>query len=84
MTSKACRAEIRIRVKGRQPSKAESICSALDPDLKKLEEKNEKLRLKVSGPSLVFSIETGDLASLRANVNSYLRLVDAAHRCLTL
>lgn len=88
MTSKACRAEIRIRVKGRQqqqqPSKAESIYSALAPDLKKLEEKNERLEMKVSGQNLAFSVEAGDLASLRANVNSYLRLVDAAHRCLTL
>ncbi|AIC14211.1 KEOPS complex subunit Pcc1 [Nitrososphaera viennensis] len=82
MTSKACKAEIRIRVKG--PSKAGPIYSALAPDLKKLEGKNERLELQVSGSRLTFSIETDDLASLRANVNSYLRLVDAAHRCLTL
>ncbi|AIF83414.1 hypothetical protein NTE_01346 [Candidatus Nitrososphaera evergladensis SR1] len=82
MTSKACRAEIRIRVK--EPSKARPIYSALAPDLKKLQGKNERLGLTVSGSSLGFSIETDDLASLRANVNSYLRLVDAAHRCLTL
>jgi tRNA threonylcarbamoyladenosine modification (KEOPS) complex Pcc1 subunit len=81
LTSKTCRAEIRIRVKG---PKARPIYSALAPDLKKLEEKNEKLGLAVSGSRLTFSIETDDLASLRANVNSYLRLFDAAHRCLTL
>lgn len=81
MTSKACKAEIRIRVKG---PKARPIYSALAPDLKKLEEKNERLGLTVSGSCLTFSIETDDLASLRANINSYLRLVDAAHRCLSL
>jgi KEOPS complex subunit Pcc1 len=81
LTSKACRAEIRIKVKG---PKARPIYSALAPDLKKLQGKNERLEIKVSGSSLTFSVETDDLASLRANVNSYLRLVDAAHRCLTL
>lgn len=84
MTLLACRAEIRIRVTGPQ-SKAGSICSALAPDLKKLEEKGERLALTVSGQNLLFSVETGDdLASLRANVNSFMRLVDAAHRCLSL
>ena len=82
MTLLACRAEIRIKVKG---PKARPIYSALAPDLKKLEEKGERLALTVSGQNLLFSVETGDdLASLRANVNSFMRLVDAAHRCLSL
>ncbi len=80
LTRKSCTSEITIRVKG---PKARSIYSALAPDLEKLEGRDESLALKHSGAGIVFSIETDDLASLRANVNSYLRLVDASYRCLT-
>jgi tRNA threonylcarbamoyladenosine modification (KEOPS) complex Pcc1 subunit len=80
LTRKSCRSEITVRVKGQ---KARSIYSALAPDLEKLEGKDESLALEYSGAGIVFSIETDDIASLRANVNSYLRLVDASYRCLT-
>lgn len=80
MTRKSCTSEITIRVKG---PKARSIYSALAPDLEKLQGKSESLELKQSSAGIVFSIETDDIASLRANINSYLRLVDASYRCLT-
>ncbi len=80
MTRKSCTSEITIRVKG---PKARSIYSALAPDLEKLQGKDESLKLEYSGSGITFSIETDDIASLRANVNSYLRLVDASYRCLT-
>ena len=34
------------------------------------------------GSSIIFNIESDDIASFRANVNSSLRLVDASHRCI--
>lgn len=80
MTLKRCTAEIRIRVKG---PKARSIYSALAPDLEKLQGTDESLELERSGSGITFSIGTDDIASLRANANSFLRLVDAAYRCLT-
>jgi tRNA threonylcarbamoyladenosine modification (KEOPS) complex Pcc1 subunit len=80
LTSQRCRAKVKVKVKGQI---AKAICSALAPDLKKLEQENERLQLRVSGPLLIFSVQTDDLASLRANLNSYLRLLDMAHRCLT-
>lgn len=80
MTRKSCTSEITVRVKGQ---KARSIYSALAPDLEKLEGKDESLVLEYSRTCIVFSIETDDIASLRANINSYLRLVDASYRCLT-
>jgi tRNA threonylcarbamoyladenosine modification (KEOPS) complex Pcc1 subunit len=33
---------------------------------------------------IVFTIETNDIASLRASVNSYIRLADASYKCITL
>lgn len=80
MTRKSCRSEITIKVKG---PKARSIYSALAPDLEKLQGRDESIELDCSGSGVTFSMETDDIASLRANVNSYLRLVDASYRCLT-
>ncbi|WP_415282895.1 KEOPS complex subunit Pcc1 [Candidatus Nitrososphaera sp. FF02] len=80
MTRKSCRSEITIKVKG---PKARSIYSALAPDLEKLQGRDESIGLDCSGSDVTFSMETDDIASLRANVNSYLRLVDASYRCLT-
>lgn len=79
MTRKSCRSEIRIKVHA-----AGAIYSALAPDISKLTEKGERLALSRKGSTIVFTIETDDLASLRANVNSFLRLVDTSHRCATL
>ena len=79
MTRKSCRAEIRVKALA-----AGAIYSALSPDISKLTEKGERLAMSRKGSAIVFIIETDDLASLRANVNSYLRLVDASYRCATL
>lgn len=51
--------------------------------MKKLQD-SDRLSLSLRGSYLVFLIETDDIASLRANVNSYLRLADASFRCTTL
>ena len=79
MTLKSCRSEIRIKVHA-----AGAIYSALAPDIPKLTEKGERLAMSRKGSTIVFTIETDDLAALRANVNSFLRLVDTSHRCATL
>ena len=79
MTRKSCQAEIRIRTSG--PA-ARAIFLALSPDLKKLEGSNEHLALSREGSYIIFSVESDDIASFRANVNSYLRLMDASHRCI--
>ena len=81
MTRKSCQAEIRVRTSG--PA-ARSIFLALLPDLKKLEGSNEHLAMSRKGSSIIFNVESDDIASFRANVNSYLRLVDASHRCINL
>ena len=49
--------------------------------MKKLQD-SDRLALSLRGSSIVFRIETDDIASLRANVNSYLRLADASFRCI--
>ncbi len=76
--SKRCRAKITIRA-GR---KAGPVYSAIAPDMKKLQGKDEKLVMSLHSTFIAFSIETDDLASLRANVNSYLRLADASLKCI--
>lgn len=79
MTRKSCRAEVKVTVRG--PA-ARSIYSALEPDMKKLEGR-DRLAMSLQRSSIFFKIQTDDLASLRANVNSYLRLVDASYRCIS-
>lgn len=78
LTSLNYRAEISIRG-GR---KARAVYSALAPDLDILRGKDERLELSLSRTLITFSLVTEDLASLRANVNSYLRLADASLKCL--
>lgn len=78
MTSKSCRAEVTVRA----GKSARSVYFALAPDMKKLQGKDEKLAMSLQGSFIIFSMETDDLASLRANVNSYLRLADASLKCI--
>ncbi|NOJ27322.1 MAG: hypothetical protein DA330_04855 [Nitrososphaera sp.] len=80
MTLKNCKAEIKVNL--RKQSTAESIHSAILPDLKNLQASDEVLRLSLQGSVISLELQTPDLASLRANTNSFLRLVDAAYRCI--
>ncbi|MEO9295738.1 MAG: KEOPS complex subunit Pcc1 [Nitrososphaera sp.] len=79
MTRKSCQAEVRVKTTRRA---ARSIFLALSPDMKKLQGSGERLAMLHKGSSIIFNIESDDIASLRANVNSYLRLLDASHRCI--
>jgi tRNA threonylcarbamoyladenosine modification (KEOPS) complex Pcc1 subunit len=83
LTLKSCRA--RIRISTRSGRVAGSIRAALAPDLKRLLKDDEggRAEISLSGSNIIFRVETGDLATLRASVNSYLRLADASYKCIT-
>ncbi len=82
MTLKNCRARIRISAKSRRA--AASIRSALEPDLARLPKTEGRAEISLKNSDIVFYIETPDIASLRASINSYIRLADASHKCITL
>ncbi|MGI0048028.1 MAG: KEOPS complex subunit Pcc1 [Nitrososphaera sp.] len=82
MTSKSYRARIKLSAKSRRV--ATSIRDALAPDLKRLPKTEGRAEISLKNSDIVFTIETNDIASLRASVNSYLRLADASYRCITL
>ena len=82
MTLKSYRAKIRVSTKSSRA--ATSIRDALAPDLKHLPKTEGRAEISLKNSDIIFIIETNDIASLRASVNSYLRLVDASYRCITL
>jgi len=82
LTLKSCRARIRVSAKSRRA--AASIRDALAPDLKRLPKIEGRAEISLINSDVIFDIETSDIASLRATVNSYVRLADASYRCLTL
>jgi tRNA threonylcarbamoyladenosine modification (KEOPS) complex Pcc1 subunit len=77
---KSCRARVRISAKSRRA--ASSIRDALAPDLKRLPKTEGRAEISLSNSDVVFDIETPDVASLRASVNSYIRLADASYKCI--
>lgn len=82
MTLKSYRARIRVSAKSRRA--ATSIRDALEPDLKRLPKADGRAEISLKNSDVIFTIETNDIASLRASVNSYIRLADASYRCTTL
>jgi len=82
LTLKNYRARIRISAKSRRA--ATSIRDALAPDLKRLPKAEGMGEISLKNSYVIFEIETADISSLRANVNSYIRLVDASYKCITL
>lgn len=81
MTLKSYKAKIRISTKSRRV--ATSIRDALAPDLKRLPKTEGRARISLKDSDVVFTIETADIASLRASINSYIRLADASYKCIT-
>ena len=79
---KSCRAKIKVSVKSRRV--AASIRNALAPDLKRLPKTEGRAEISLKNSDVIFTIETGDISSLRASINSYLRLADASYKCITL
>ena len=92
---KSCRADVRIKI-GKRPAKSASsphdsavlasMYSALKPDVGakgKLSEPGTKAEIALERNSIIFGIESKDLATLRATLNSYLRLADASYKCIS-
>lgn len=61
---------------------AKSIYSALDPEIKHSSDSGVVTRISVDVTDLFIEVETDDIPKLRAIVNSYLRLVNAAYKCI--
>jgi tRNA threonylcarbamoyladenosine modification (KEOPS) complex Pcc1 subunit len=81
LTLKHYRARIRISTKSRRA--ATSIRDALAPDLNSLPKTEGLGQISLENSYVIFEIETTHIASLRANVNSFLRLVDTSYKCIT-
>ncbi len=81
MTLKSCKAKVRLSPKEKRA--ADSIRSALAPDLPRLPKDEGRATISLQNSDVIFKIETDDIASLRASINSYLRLADASYRCIT-
>jgi tRNA threonylcarbamoyladenosine modification (KEOPS) complex Pcc1 subunit len=74
----------RIIVSSRSRRIATSICHALAPDLRLMPATDCIPEISIKSSKVIYKIETDDIASLRASINSYLRLADASYKCLTL
>ena len=76
------RAKISVSVGSKRA--ATCIRGALLPDLKRLPKSDGRADISLKGSAIVFTIKTNDIASLRASINSYLRLADASYKCIAL
>ncbi|MEW6604997.1 MAG: KEOPS complex subunit Pcc1, partial [Thermoproteota archaeon] len=74
---KNCKARIRISTKSRRA--AASIRDALAPDLGRLPKTEGRAEISLKNSDIIFEVETPDIASLRASINSYIRLADASY-----
>jgi tRNA threonylcarbamoyladenosine modification (KEOPS) complex Pcc1 subunit len=81
LTLKSCKAKIRLSSDGKRA--VNSIRAALTPDLSRLPKEEVRAFISLENSDIFFRIETDDIASLRASINSYLRLADASYRCIT-
>jgi tRNA threonylcarbamoyladenosine modification (KEOPS) complex Pcc1 subunit len=79
---KSYKARIKISTKSKRV--AAGICHALAPDFKLMRSTDSRAEIFLKNSKVVFNIETSDIASLRASINSYLRLANASYKCLTL
>ena len=82
MTLKSYRAKIKVSVESKRA--ATSIRDAILPDLRRLPKTDGTASISLKKSAIIFTIKTNDIASLRASVNSYLRLADASYKCVTL
>ncbi len=74
----------RIKVSARSKRVAAGICNALAPDLRLTPPTGSRTEIFLENSEIIFKVETSDIASMRASINSYLRLADASYNCLTL
>src|ERR671925_171873 len=59
-------------------------CKALTPDIRLPPSSDARAEIFLKNSEVIFKIETNDIASMRATMNSYLRLADASYKCLSL
>lgn len=76
--------EARIKVSTRSKRVAAGIYQALAPDLRLTPSTGSRAEIFLKNSEVIFKIETSNIASMRASINSYLRLADASYKCLTL
>jgi tRNA threonylcarbamoyladenosine modification (KEOPS) complex Pcc1 subunit len=74
----------RIKISARSQREAAGIYRALEPDLRLMPSTGCRAEISLKNSEIIFRTETSDIASLRASINSYLRLADTSYKCLTL
>ena len=74
----------RIRLSTRSKRVAAGIFHALAPDLRHMSSTGYRAEIFLRNSQVILKIQTSDTASMRASINSYLRLADASYKCLTL
>lgn len=85
-TSKNCKVRIELNFKP-QNLGAERIANAisfsLEPETKFSQDQCE-IHFLSQNSSILVDIQTNDIATMRASINSYLRLVNAALKCIAI
>ena len=61
---------------------AKSICYALKPDTKLSSCSKEKVKISSDVSNVFIEIESDNIPSLRATINSYLRLINTSYKCI--
>jgi tRNA threonylcarbamoyladenosine modification (KEOPS) complex Pcc1 subunit len=64
-------------------SLAKCICSALKPDIDLSSYSREKIKISSDSSNVFIEIWADNIPSLRANINSYLRLINTSYKCIT-
>jgi tRNA threonylcarbamoyladenosine modification (KEOPS) complex Pcc1 subunit len=85
LISKNYKARIQISFKapiGKSTLIVKSIHSALDPEIRHSYDSGVIIRISINVPDLLIEVESDDVPRLRAIINSYLRLVSAAYKCI--
>ena len=85
LTSRNYKARIQISFEaptGKSTLIAKSIYSALDPEIRHYSDSGATTRISITTPDLLIEVESEDIPKLRALVNSYLRLVNVAYKCI--
>jgi KEOPS complex subunit Pcc1 len=72
----------KVTISAKSERIARAICDALSPDLATLPMGDESSIISLKGPNIVIDINSKDVASLRASINSFLLLAGASMRCL--
>ena len=88
-TSRNYKASMQISFKNMPVSSTHStiakcICSALKPDKKLLSNSREKIKISSDVSNVFIEIEADNIPTLRASINSYLRLINISYKCITL